>query len=108
MRRAPFLLLVASFFSICLQRSCPKQRWRRGLTNITFRQCTAESVPFPDNSFDRVVSRLGAMFFPNEAFADILRVTKPDGRVGLEAALQNAARLVNKIKKFNRGGRRRL
>ena len=85
MRRVPFLLLVASFFSICLQRSCPKQRWRRGLTNITFRQCTAESVPFPDNSFsfDRVVSRLGAMFFPNEAFAEILRVTKPDGRVGL-------------------------
>ena len=38
---------------------------------------------FPDNSFDRVVSRLGAMFFPNEAFAEILRVTKPDGRVGL-------------------------
>ena len=54
----------------------------RELTNITFRQCTAESLPFPDNSFDRVVSRLGAMFFPNEAFAEILRVTRPDGRVG--------------------------
>jgi len=54
----------------------------RGLTNITFRQCTAESLPFPDNSFDRVVSRLGAMFFPDEAFGEILRVTKPGGRVG--------------------------
>lgn len=54
----------------------------RGLTNIMFRQCTAESLPFPDNSFDRVVSRLGAMFFPNEAFAEILRVTKPDGHMG--------------------------
>lgn len=54
----------------------------RGLTNITFRQCTAESLPFPDNSFDRVVSRLGAMFFPDEAFGEILRVTKPGGHVG--------------------------
>jgi SAM-dependent methyltransferase len=54
----------------------------RGLTNITFRQCTAESLPFTDNSFDRVVSRLGAMFFPDEAFGEILRVTKPGGRVG--------------------------
>src|ERR1043165_9539640 len=54
----------------------------RGLTNMTFRRCTAESLPFPDNSFDRVVSRLGAMFFPDEAFGEILRVTKPGGRVG--------------------------
>jgi ubiquinone/menaquinone biosynthesis C-methylase UbiE len=53
-----------------------------GLPNITFRQCTAESLPFTDNSFDRVVSRLGAMFFPEEAFGEILRVTKPGGRVG--------------------------
>jgi ubiquinone/menaquinone biosynthesis C-methylase UbiE len=54
----------------------------RGLTNISFRQCTAESLPFPDNSFDRVVSRLGAMFFPDESFGEIVRVTKPGGRVG--------------------------
>src|SRR5215813_7126341 len=54
----------------------------RGLTNIKFRQCPAEFLPFPDNSFDRVVSRLGAMFFPDEAFGEILRVAKPGGRVG--------------------------
>jgi ubiquinone/menaquinone biosynthesis C-methylase UbiE len=54
----------------------------RGLTNMTFRQCTAESLPFPDNSFARVVSRLGAMFFPDEAFGEILRVAKPGARVG--------------------------
>jgi ubiquinone/menaquinone biosynthesis C-methylase UbiE len=54
----------------------------RGLTNIAFRQSTAESLPFTDNLFDRVVSRLGAMFFPDEAFGEILRVTKPGGRVG--------------------------
>lgn len=54
----------------------------RGLTNVTFRQCTAESLPFADNSFDRVVSRLGGMFFPDEAFGEMLRVTKSGGRVG--------------------------
>ena len=53
----------------------------RGLTNIEFRQCPADSLPFPDNSFDVTVSRLGAMFFPDPhaALHEMLRVTKPDG-----------------------------
>ena len=51
----------------------------RHLTNIQFRQCAAESLPFPDSSFDVVVSRLGAMFFPDAAFGELLRVTKPGG-----------------------------
>lgn len=54
---------------------------RRGLTNMRFRQCSAESLPFADNSFDRVVSRLGVMFFPDKAFSEILRVTRPGGKV---------------------------
>ncbi len=54
---------------------------RRGISNIQFRQCTADSLPFPDNSFDAVVSRLGFMFFPDEhaAMREMLRVTKPGG-----------------------------
>jgi len=58
---------------------------KRGLTNIQFRQCTADSLPFSDNSFDCVVSRLGAMFFPDPvaAFREMLRVTKPAGRLAL-------------------------
>ena len=54
---------------------------RRGITNIQFKQCTAESIPFPDNTFDVVVSRLGAMFFPDAhaAVREMLRVAKPDG-----------------------------
>src|SRR3989440_2369603 len=51
----------------------------RHLTNIEFRQCTAESLPFLDSSFDVVVSRLGAMFFPDAAFGELMRVTKPGG-----------------------------
>src|SRR5687767_6845280 len=38
---------------------------RRGIRNVQFQQCLADSLPFPDNTFDVVVSRLGAMFFPD-------------------------------------------
>ncbi|MGA9770334.1 MAG: methyltransferase domain-containing protein [Blastocatellia bacterium] len=55
------------------------------LGNIEFRQCLADSLPFPDNEFDVVVSRLGAMFFPapDDALGEMLRVAKPGGRVAL-------------------------
>ena len=54
---------------------------RQGLTNVEFRQCPADSLPFADNSFDAVVSRLGAMFFPDPlaAVREMMRVTKPGG-----------------------------
>src|SRR5688572_22003012 len=54
---------------------------RRGLTNVAFRQCVADSLPFDDNSFDAVVSRLGVMFFPDvpAALREMLRVLKPQG-----------------------------
>lgn len=54
---------------------------RRGIRNIQFQQCTADSLPFPDDSFDVVVSRLGAMFFldSHAAMREILRVAKPGG-----------------------------
>jgi ubiquinone/menaquinone biosynthesis C-methylase UbiE len=56
----------------------------RGLTNVQFRQCTADDLPFPDNSFDVTISRLGAMFFPDPelAFREMLRVTKSGGSLG--------------------------
>jgi ubiquinone/menaquinone biosynthesis C-methylase UbiE len=55
----------------------------RGITNVEFRQCTAESLPFADDSFDVVVSRLGAMFFPDPLTAckEMLRVMKPGGTI---------------------------
>jgi len=54
---------------------------RRGLTNMRFQQCAADSLPFPDNSFDVVVSRMGVMFFPEPAFREMLRVLRPKGRM---------------------------
>ena len=57
----------------------------RRLTNVQFRQCAADAVPFEDGVFDVVVCRLGAMFFPDPlaALQEMLRVTKPGGRVAL-------------------------
>lgn len=54
---------------------------RRGLKNMQFQRCSADSLPFPDNSFDVVVSRLGAMFFPDAvgSMREMLRVAKPGG-----------------------------
>ena len=58
---------------------------RRGLANVQFRECTADSLPFPDNSFDATVCRLGIMFFPDPSSAvrEMLRVTKPGGKLAL-------------------------
>ncbi len=58
---------------------------RRGLTNITFRECVADSLPFESNSFDAVVCRLGVMFFPDPlaALREMLRVAKPVGSLAL-------------------------
>src|SRR3979490_1082569 len=36
---------------------------RRALTNIQFKKCSGDDLPFPDRSFDAVVGRLSAMFF---------------------------------------------
>jgi ubiquinone/menaquinone biosynthesis C-methylase UbiE len=58
---------------------------QKGLTNIHFRQCAADSLPFENDSFDVVVCRLGAMFFPDPlaGLREMLRVTKPSGVIAL-------------------------
>lgn len=58
---------------------------RLGTKNIRFRQCTADSLPFENNSFDTVVCRLGAMFFPDPlvSLREMLRVVRPGGTMSL-------------------------
>ena len=56
---------------------------RRGVTNIHFRQCSANDLPFETCTFDVAVGRLSAMFFadPVAAVREALRVVLEDGSV---------------------------
>jgi len=58
---------------------------RHGVTNIAFKQCAADSLPFETNSFDAVVCRLGVMFFPDPlaGLREMLRVAKREGVLSL-------------------------
>jgi ubiquinone/menaquinone biosynthesis C-methylase UbiE len=52
---------------------------------IQFQEADAEALPFPDASFDVVLSIFGVMFTPNQeqAARELARVCKPGGRIGL-------------------------
>ena len=52
---------------------------------IRFQEADAENLPFPDASFDAVMSTFGVMFTPNQdqAASELARVCKPGGRIGL-------------------------
>ena len=53
--------------------------------SVAFQEADAEALPFPDRSFDVVLSTFGVMFTPNQekAAAEMLRVVKVGGRIGL-------------------------
>ena len=52
---------------------------------ITFQVADAEALPFEDATFDVALSTFGVMFAPDQkrAAAELLRVVKPGGRIGL-------------------------
>jgi ubiquinone/menaquinone biosynthesis C-methylase UbiE len=51
----------------------------------------AEAIPFPDGSFDAVLSVYGSMFAPDhrQAAAELARVCRPGGRIGLATWIPN-------------------
>lgn len=71
---------------------------KQGFCNIDFVQGDAEKLPFSDNSFDIVISRLAFHHFPNPkcCFSEMARVLKTDGKLividmeAAEEALRNA------------------
>src|SRR5690242_18338190 len=52
---------------------------------VTFEQADAESLPYPNASFDVVLSTFGVMFAPDHqrAASELLRVCRRGGRIGL-------------------------
>lgn len=53
--------------------------------NVRFDEGDAEMLPYPDASFDLVVSLIGAMFAPrpDRVAAELLRVCRPGGRIAM-------------------------
>jgi SAM-dependent methyltransferase len=56
-----------------------------GFANVTFEVADAEALPYPDASFDIVLSTFGVMFAPDHqrAAAELMRVCSQGGRIGL-------------------------
>lgn len=77
-----------------------------GLINVTFREGSATGLPFPDASFDAVVTRLSIHHFevPRQPMAEMARVLRPGGTLVLadvvssevpeESALHNAIEIL--------------
>jgi ubiquinone/menaquinone biosynthesis C-methylase UbiE len=66
---------------------------RRGLRNMEFRQCLADSLPYEQNTFDVSVCRLGVMLFPDvpAALNEMMRVTKSEGSLAFVVWGRNEA-----------------
>jgi SAM-dependent methyltransferase len=66
---SPGMVAVAKQFA-------PAVEWREGV---------AESLPFPDQSFDAIVSQFGLIFFTDrrQALREMLRVLAPGGRLAV-------------------------
>ena len=62
-----------------------KERAGAERLGITFEVGDAENLPYPDASFDVVLSTVGVMFAPNQekTAGELLRVCKPGGKIGL-------------------------
>jgi len=56
-----------------------------GFSNAKFEVAAADSLPFPAETFDAVVSRFGVMFFPSpvDGVREMLRVLKPGRKLAL-------------------------
>jgi arsenite methyltransferase len=54
-----------------------------GLPNVSFQKASGENLPFPENSFDVVISNGAINLIPDKegTLAEILRILKPGGRL---------------------------
>ncbi len=75
---------------------------KSGINNINFVNGNIEDMPFPDNSFDIVISRLAFHHFTdiNMPFKEMVRVLKPNGKlvlIDMEAAEESLRNIEDEI-----------
>src|SRR5262245_372894 len=79
---------------------------RRVAPGIEWRAGHAESLPFPDGTFDAVVSQFGLMFFEDRAGAlkEMWRVLRPGGRLAVAVwdALEHSPGYADMVKLLQR------
>jgi len=81
-----------------------KRAKEQGLTNCTFQEGDATNLPeLNDHTFDLVVSIFGAMFAPKpfDVAKEMVRVTKPGGRIVMGNWIPNDPTLVAQILKIS-------
>ena len=68
-------------YSPDMMERAKRQAEKRGLKNVRFMQGDVGKLPFPDGSFDLVLSLNGFHAFPDKeaAYREIFRILKPDG-----------------------------
>ena len=78
--------VTATDFVPQLLKAAARRAQAEGL-DLETREADAQALPFPDESFDVVLSTFGVMFAPDQsrAAAELLRVCRPGGRIGLTA-----------------------
>jgi ubiquinone/menaquinone biosynthesis C-methylase UbiE len=79
-----FAEVTSTDYVPALLESGRKRAEAEGL-EIKFQEADAENLPFPDASFDVVMSTFGVMFTPDQvkAASELARVCKPGGKIGL-------------------------
>jgi ubiquinone/menaquinone biosynthesis C-methylase UbiE len=76
-------VVATDYVPALLERA--RERAEAERLDIEFREADAEALPFPDGSFDVVVSTFGVMFTPDQdrAAAEMVRACKSGGKIGL-------------------------
>ncbi len=104
----PAAKLGAEVLGIDIARNLVEAGNRRaaeqGLTNLKFQEGDASNLEqVPDKAFDLVVSTFGAMFAPKpfEVVKEMVRVTRPGGRIVMGNWIPNDPTLVAQILKIS-------
>ena len=104
----PAAMLGANVLGVDIARNLVEAGNRRakalGLTNCTFQEGDATNLhQLPDRAFDLVVSVFGAMFAPKpfDVAREMVRVTRPGGRIVMGNWIPNDPTLVAQILKIS-------